>query len=1190
MEIPRLVNPEVVGKIIEFAQNREVFLRKVLSLQPASVHAYSLIAEWSSVTAQKLPVEDWDFHKMLFDNLKRKCEEIDVICRNHLLTIIKVIASVVPAKISCFHLIGEEEELKADVFEMLVSGCLLKASEEHLDGVAEYIENAKIIDAIFASDNEKFRTSVLRSLQRILMVLPKENHMISRLQERMLDKRTPPFRNLEILTFLLQQVMPEAKDDEHVDDCLPYNWESCMWCWISEGLDSQDLTARKQAFHVTKEAIKNLYPESEEHFIAILNAVEQNQTHLIVPALKMLPKIAKLNINWQKLLLMEIMKNHNKQIVIATLEHLMAMHELLGNYKIAYLLDSVFHALNQNIVYQEDTEVVQSFCLLAFRTSLEALERMSLVSWKPFPLFSILSYLTGEETETKDISQVNAIESLQRIIECIFNLQIDQLMKREIVFLLIKLVKRVISDEVTDSPEDDQAMVVRKITEVTNDEEIIKRCSEILNDSSILPQNLLESFKSNPLEMFNNAQSFADRDLLHLAKQLSTDVEIDEEKATELLLRFKHHAHKQRFVLLLILKAKPSLYTKNGDLCKIFIDDYFTRDAAALSSGRDFQLTFEKLFIEVVSEILNWFRSHINDSPGNSREILTKISCAFESGQEYCTTVSLFKILDMMKMSDEEKDEMKRLLEVAYKEMMAYKGKSPFASHCSAFILAFPTVNLSLEETMWRLLDDITLNSLEICRAIAGKVDQISESLLVKLLASRETVQESFLMRNSPLRDLQLEIIDYAIQSGRDALLLDKLVTKYGELSRSKAMYYPNSNHHLYKLRIIQAIAAIVRVKKIWHPQFLVFLLNESNQPSILYILELIVACAIPTEDIDRLIAMLKAPQDLKMHSAQSIFCILYLYCRRIKFSAVSRQCFTAIYPWTMGQNFSCRLYAQIAVLKICELMRDVEPHEKIICETIKFSFSHLSGNPEKSIARLEQDFRFNRLNIDDLLSLTYIFRDIPRITGVAESEIVANCSGEEDLKDVIHPWHEKQSSGGVAVQQTYDNIQTKILPPKEATEVRKTELIVCASLVENHPNLGGLARTCEIFGVQKMIIDSLRDVEHKDFLALSMSAEKWLTLEEVKKWQLNVFLSQMKMQGYTIVGAEQTSRSVKLAEVKFPEKSLLILGHEKEGLPADIIASLDIVVEIQQIGHLASLNVHVTGSILINEYLKQHI
>lgn len=58
--------------------------------------------------------------------------------------------------------------------------------------------------------------------------------------------------------------------------------------------------------------------------------------------------------------------------------------------------------------------------------------------------------------------------------------------------------------------------------------------------------------------------------------------------------------------------------------------------------------------------------------------------------------------------------------------------------------------------------------------------------------------------------------------------------------------------------------------------------------------------------------------------------------------------------------------------------------------------------------------------------------------------------------------------------------------------------LIVVACLISRTPNLGGLARTCEIFNVKELVISSMSQIKNKEFQNLSVSAENWITITEV--------------------------------------------------------------------------------------------
>lgn len=71
---------------------------------------------------------------------------------------------------------------------------------------------------------------------------------------------------------------------------------------------------------------------------------------------------------------------------------------------------------------------------------------------------------------------------------------------------------------------------------------------------------------------------------------------------------------------------------------------------------------------------------------------------------------------------------------------------------------------------------------------------------------------------------------------------------------------------------------------------------------------------------------------------------------------------------------------------------------------------------------------------------------------------------------------------------------------------------------------------------------------------------------------------------GYTIIGIEQTKKSINYKQYPFQSKTILIMGNEKSGIPQDLINLVDEAVVIEQYGQVRSLNVHVCTSIIIKE------
>lgn len=103
-------------------------------------------------------------------------------------------------------------------------------------------------------------------------------------------------------------------------------------------------------------------------------------------------------------------------------------------------------------------------------------------------------------------------------------------------------------------------------------------------------------------------------------------------------------------------------------------------------------------------------------------------------------------------------------------------------------------------------------------------------------------------------------------------------------------------------------------------------------------------------------------------------------------------------------------------------------------------------------------------------------------------------------------------------------------------------------------------------------------------FFILSNSALFLLLVDQ----NLLSWLRKQKERGYSVVGLEQTSSSVPLSELSFPERTVLLLGKEKEGIPVKFLQVVDVCVEIPQLGVIRSLNVHVSASLAIWEYTKQ--
>jgi len=195
--------------------------------------------------------------------------------------------------------------------------------------------------------------------------------------------------------------------------------------------------------------------------------------------------------------------------------------------------------------------------------------------------------------------------------------------------------------------------------------------------------------------------------------------------------------------------------------------------------------------------------------------------------------------------------------------------------------------------------------------------------------------------------------------------------------------------------------------------------------------------------------------------------------------------------------------------------------------------------------------------------------------------------SSAGDIQRKVDPWAALQAA---LQQQSSDAPEVCGRANLVSCGRTRQPLLVCASLVDKVPNLAGLARTCEIFGAEGLTIPSMKLMAHPLFTQISVTAEKWVPVTEVKETGLRPYLTTCKKAGYTVVGVEQTANSCNLLDYTFPEKVVLVLGKEREGIPVDVLQDVDVCVEIPQLGLIRSLNVHVTGALMIWAYTQQKL
>ena len=182
-----------------------------------------------------------------------------------------------------------------------------------------------------------------------------------------------------------------------------------------------------------------------------------------------------------------------------------------------------------------------------------------------------------------------------------------------------------------------------------------------------------------------------------------------------------------------------------------------------------------------------------------------------------------------------------------------------------------------------------------------------------------------------------------------------------------------------------------------------------------------------------------------------------------------------------------------------------------------------------------------------------------------------------------------QEEEASIALQTKGTAYMKTSLDEQETT--KKHNLLLVASLIENPYNLGGLSRVSEIFGARTMYVRDPKIVSEKDFMSVAVSSHYHIEIAPLPVVEISAWVAEKKSEGWTVVGIEQTDRSVLLgeAEAVLPDKTILVLGSESLGMPAAVLGECDLLVEIPQVGVTRSLNVQTSAAIVLFEYGRQH-
>jgi 23S rRNA (guanosine2251-2'-O)-methyltransferase len=165
----------------------------------------------------------------------------------------------------------------------------------------------------------------------------------------------------------------------------------------------------------------------------------------------------------------------------------------------------------------------------------------------------------------------------------------------------------------------------------------------------------------------------------------------------------------------------------------------------------------------------------------------------------------------------------------------------------------------------------------------------------------------------------------------------------------------------------------------------------------------------------------------------------------------------------------------------------------------------------------------------------------------------------------------------------TYEQIED-IIP--FLYENGKDPFIVLLDGITDVRNFGAIARTCEVAGVDAIVISAKGSVTvNAD--AVKTSAGALLKIPVCKEQSLTDAIQFLKNSGVTVVAATERG-AVNYTEANYGGPVAIVMGAEDTGVSNENLRIVDNLVKIPQYGTIGSLNVSVAAGVLIYEVIRQ--
>lgn len=135
--------------------------------------------------------------------------------------------------------------------------------------------------------------------------------------------------------------------------------------------------------------------------------------------------------------------------------------------------------------------------------------------------------------------------------------------------------------------------------------------------------------------------------------------------------------------------------------------------------------------------------------------------------------------------------------------------------------------------------------------------------------------------------------------------------------------------------------------------------------------------------------------------------------------------------------------------------------------------------------------------------------------------------------------------------------------------------------------NISAVLRTAEGLGFADFhVIEN--QPKFKEANRVTKGADKWVEVRRHR--QTSEVLPLLKAQGKRLVVTALTDKARSIEDVDFSQPTAIVLGNEKEGVSAEMIAAADDVVVFPMVGFVQSFNISVAAALVLAQIRSDRI